>query len=224
MTFELDHLFIWTAPGAPAAQPLIDAGFAEGPSNIHPGQGTANRRFFFENTMLELLWVHDIAEALGEGTAPTTLGDRFLQQGVAASAFGLCLRPHGAVSGEPPFAGWRYQPSYLPAPLSVWVGGNAPRLAEPFLFYLSFGKRPDAVPVEKRPPLVHPVGAREITTVRLRLPYPLATASPQLKLVADTPGIIIESGVSEQMELIFDRGQAGRSLNFWPHLPLIVHL
>lgn len=60
-SFELDHVFIWTAAGAPEADLLRDFGLTEGPPNVHPGQGTANRRFFFHNAMLELLWVHDRA-------------------------------------------------------------------------------------------------------------------------------------------------------------------
>ncbi|AFY78420.1 MAG: hypothetical protein IGR93_19055 [Hydrococcus sp. C42_A2020_068] len=60
MTFELDHLFICTAIGAPEADRLLSFGLTEGTPNIHPGQGTANRRFFFHNVMLELLWVLDI--------------------------------------------------------------------------------------------------------------------------------------------------------------------
>lgn len=63
MAFELDHFFVWSDVNAPEADYLINAGLSEGPANVHPGQGTANRRFFFANGMLELLWVHDEAEA-----------------------------------------------------------------------------------------------------------------------------------------------------------------
>jgi hypothetical protein len=62
-SFELDHVFICTTPGAPEAGLLKACGLTEGPGNVHPGQGGANRRFFFHNAMLELLWVHDPAQA-----------------------------------------------------------------------------------------------------------------------------------------------------------------
>jgi hypothetical protein len=42
---------------------MVKFGLLEGSSNAHPGQGTANRRFFFDNFMLELLWVTNPAEA-----------------------------------------------------------------------------------------------------------------------------------------------------------------
>ncbi len=47
MTIELDHFFILTDPGAPQAELLTEIGLVEGTPNDHPGQGTANRRFFF---------------------------------------------------------------------------------------------------------------------------------------------------------------------------------
>jgi hypothetical protein len=66
MTFELDHLFICTKVGAAKAERLIALGLVEGSSSTHPGQSTANRRFFFRNAMLELLWVHNQEEARSE--------------------------------------------------------------------------------------------------------------------------------------------------------------
>jgi hypothetical protein len=57
MSVELDHIFICTEVGVPEADQLVTFGLTEGSSNLHLGQGTANRRFFFYNAMLELLWV-----------------------------------------------------------------------------------------------------------------------------------------------------------------------
>ncbi|MEG3898207.1 MULTISPECIES: VOC family protein [unclassified Microcoleus] len=66
MAFEFDHLFICTDIGAGFADRLVSLGLVEGSSRTHPGQGTANRCFFFHNAMLELLWVHDPEEAKSE--------------------------------------------------------------------------------------------------------------------------------------------------------------
>jgi len=222
MTFELDHLFIWTDPGAPAAQKLIDFGLAEGSPNVHPGQGTANRRFFFHNAMLELLWVHDLAEAQNALTAPTTLGDRFLQRNQTASRFGLCLRRTGVEANALPFAGWDYRPDYLPEHLSVWVADNAMRLSEPFLFFLSFGGRPDAKPIAQQPPMEHPAGVREISRIRLCLPDN-GMRSPALQSAAAVEGIEIETAASQCLDITFDRGQQNRSVSFAPELPLSFH-
>jgi len=56
VAFEIDHLYVLASVGAPEADRLLDAGFVEGSRNAHRGQGTANRRFFFSDTMLEFLW------------------------------------------------------------------------------------------------------------------------------------------------------------------------
>ena len=63
MTLEVDHAFIACSSGAPEGDALVRLGLVEGSRNTHLGQGTANRRFFFENFMLELLWVANPAEA-----------------------------------------------------------------------------------------------------------------------------------------------------------------
>ena len=63
MNMTLDHVFILVEPEAKVADRLLESSFLEGSSNIHPGQGTANRRFYFSNGMLEFLWVRDADEA-----------------------------------------------------------------------------------------------------------------------------------------------------------------
>ncbi len=78
--FELDHLFIFTDIDAPAADRLVSFGLTEGTSNVHPEQGTACRRFFFHNCMLELLWVHDPEEAQSVRTRPTHLWAGLIHQ------------------------------------------------------------------------------------------------------------------------------------------------
>ena len=84
MSFEVDHFFICTDIGAPMADALASFGWVEGPPNTHPGQGTANRRFNFDNAMLELLWVHDEVEAVSEPARRLHLLERW--QGRAAGA------------------------------------------------------------------------------------------------------------------------------------------
>lgn len=72
----IDHIFIAVQPGAPEAAVLADFGLAEGSGNRHPGQGTANRRFFFDNAFIELLWLDNAAEARNDATRPTMLFER----------------------------------------------------------------------------------------------------------------------------------------------------
>lgn len=137
MPLALDHVFICCRPGAPEAEALAAIGLVEGSGNVHPGQGTANRRFFFEGGFIELLWVADAAEAQSPLTAPTRLWPRWAGRDAGACPFGVAFSPSGAEVPAPPFPAWRYRPVYLPADKAIWFAEGTP-LAEPELFYLAW--------------------------------------------------------------------------------------
>jgi hypothetical protein len=59
MTLSLHHFFIFTDPLAAIAERIASCGLSEGSSNKHAGQGTANRRFFLQNSTLELLYIEE---------------------------------------------------------------------------------------------------------------------------------------------------------------------
>ncbi|WP_017300033.1 hypothetical protein [Nodosilinea nodulosa] len=232
MPFELDHLFICTEVGAPAAKQLTQFGLREGSANVHPGQGTANRRFFCQNLMLELLWVHNAAEAQAEATRPTHLWERWSGRAQAACPFGLCLRPSpGKEPDGLPFPAWDYRPTYLPEGLSIPVATNAAVLSEPMLFYLSFARRQDTYTGAKAEPLDHvlnqdrpsePIALRQVTRVTLTLPSsgPLSEA---LQAVVDANLIEIRAGQGYLMELGFDGETRSQHQSFHPTLPLVIY-
>ncbi|ENX34636.1 hypothetical protein F889_01924 [Acinetobacter colistiniresistens] len=121
---EVDHIFICTEYKAPEAEMLKNFGLTEGTSNTHPGQGTANRRFFFKNFFLELLWLENIEEAKSETTAPTLLYDRISSKSDDISPFGVCFRPKNPEDKDVKFPSWDYRPSYLPNMLKVDVAND----------------------------------------------------------------------------------------------------
>ncbi len=110
MALEFDHLFICTDIGACDADRLVAFGLVEGASNTHLGQGTANRRFFFHNAMLELLWVHDTEEAKSEPIRLTRLWERWTNRQDGACPFGVCLRPAIGLSDTTVSSSWTYRP------------------------------------------------------------------------------------------------------------------
>ena len=136
---ELDHVFVCCAVGAPEALLLVQRGLLEGSPNNHAGQGTANRRFFFSNAYLELLWVSDPAEAQREVVLPTQLWERWSRRTEGACPFGIVFRPRTVATAETPFSTWSYRPPYLPDGLSIDVGRDM-ALTEPQLFYLPFAR------------------------------------------------------------------------------------
>lgn len=221
MTFEFDHLFICTDIGAREADRLVSIGLVEGTSNIHPGQGTANRRFFFHNAMLELLWVHSPEEAKSERIHLTRLWERWQNRNAGACPFGICLRSATGSIDTAAFSSWAYRPPYLPETMSIAVGCNSDVLTEPMLFQTPFGQRPDRYPAGKRQPLDHPIGLREIT--RVEFVSPAAThPSAELQAVVDTNQVKLRTGADYCIELGFDREQQGQRIDFQPGLPLIV--
>ena len=111
MPFELDHVLICTQAGAPEADRLVDFGLTEGPANVHTNQGTANRRFFFHNAMIECFWVHTPQEAQNAMTRPTHLWPRWQGRGHETSPFGICLRPASPQSESLPLPTWAYRPT-----------------------------------------------------------------------------------------------------------------
>jgi Glyoxalase-like domain len=221
MTIEFDHLFICTDIGAPEADRLIEFGLVEGSSNTHPGQGTANRRFFFHNAMLELLWVHDPQEAQSESIRQTRLCDRWENRQTTACPFGIILRSTSPSSDAVAFSSWSYHPPYLPETLCFAVGTNSDVLTEPLLFQISFGKRPDQVPLEKAQPLTHPAGLREITRVEIVSPATIRP-SPELQALLDAQLVRLRSGTEYCVELGFDGELQNQQVDFRPGLPLMM--
>jgi len=212
---ELDHLFICVNHGAPEAELLKDFGLTEGPPNRHPGQGTANRRFFFKNSFIELLYVDNESEIQSDLTKPTTLYDRFSNKEV--SPFGIGFRPSSTEEKHAPFPAWNYHPIYLPPELSIEIG-KAP-ITEPFCFFLSFGSRPDSWSEEKQPPFQHQCGFKEITSLRITIPKE-ETVSEVYAAVASVAGVEIVQGDEHFLEIGFDEKKKNKSHDFRPDLPL----
>ncbi|NJR69259.1 MAG: VOC family protein [Synechococcales cyanobacterium CRU_2_2] len=220
MAFEFDHLFICTDPGAEAADRLAALGLVEGSANVHPGQGTRNRRFFFQNAMVELLWVDHPAEAQSAQIQRTHLWERWRdRRSPLVCPFGICLRPMPNCMDKTAFSSWAYRPPYLPEPLSIAVGTNSHVLGEPMLFQTPFGKRPDQQPLEKSQPLAHPLGLCEITRVELISPI-AHSPSTELLAVLDTQRVSLRWGAVYSVEIGFDYEQQGKSLDLRSELPL----
>jgi glyoxalase-like protein len=161
----VDHAFILCDVGAPEADALLARGFVEGSRNVHPGQGTANRRFFFANFMLELIWVADLGEVASPLVQPTGLWERWCCRNDDASRFGLVF---GGESADTKFATQPYRPAYLPRAMSLdVVRGLA--LAEPAMFWMRWlsDKRPRSAE-----PADHAVPIREVTGLAIGVPNP----------------------------------------------------
>ncbi len=222
MAFELDHLFMMTDKGAAVADRLLALGFVQGISRVHPGQGTTNRCFLFQNAFLEFLWVHDPAEAQSDLIQRTHLWERWRDRNSGICPFGICLRPTAESMGSIAFEHWDYKPPYLPENLTIAVGNNSEILTEPMFFQTPFGQRPDQQTIEKRLPFIHPIGLQEIT--RTELVTPMADCpSLEMRSVLETDQLKLRFGEEYWIELGFDGESQGQQIDFRPELPLIIH-
>ncbi len=211
MSIELDHCFILTDPGAPQADLLSGIGLTEGTRNDHPGQGTANRRFFFLNTALELVYVSDENEAANGRGSRLRFPERAKNSN--ASPFGLIVRATSE-SSDVPFPGWRYCPEYFRADQCFHVGENSDVLEEPLCICM-----PCMPPVAaSQPPPLEPF----TEVAELRVSVPVDRPSAVLETVARCERITLTLGEPHQMEIVFNEGQAGQSKDLRPELPLVV--
>ncbi|RZT04085.1 Glyoxalase-like domain-containing protein [Duganella sp. CF402] len=203
---QIDHIFIRVQPGGPEAEALKAFGLTEGSGNTHPGQGTANRRFFFANAFLELLWIANEDEVRSPTTSPTTLSERLAPEGTA-SPFGICFRPSEA--GEvADFETWDYQPAYLPPGMAIGIAANTP-LTEPMWFFVSKGG-------QWQQPIHHAAGLREITGIKVFSP-----SSGQASQAARSSGLTFAHGEQHLLEISYDHEVQGMQKDFRPALPLI---
>jgi hypothetical protein len=206
MDLQLHHVIVYTSPGAPEASALLDAGLVEGSPNVHPGQGTANRRFFFESGFLELFWVHDEPEARSPLPASTRLWDRWAGRASTANPFGLCFSSSDGAPAVLPFPSWAFRPDYLFDGRCMFFADDLP-LSEPEVFVLSWSQSQSSPETE---PKTHPLGLCEMRSVSVGLPDPLSI-SRSLCAIRDaglvkvhqsaTPELLIDFTAQNDVEL-----------------------
>lgn len=216
---DLDHVLICAPAGAPAADRLVGEGFAEGSANRHPGQGTVNRRFFFENAFLEFIWIEDEDEARSELVAPTRLWERWNWRESGVSPFGICLRLTDG--DETPFDTFDYRPPYLPEGGSIPIATDT-KPHEPMIFINTMSVPPRDLPEDARQPLDHPNGAREISHVRVGSSESTDASEPILFLTRQG---FVSLGRSREhlIEISLDEKRQGQRLDLQPDLPVILH-
>lgn len=210
MAIALDHFMIITSPGAPEADLVADIGLVEGTSNDHPGQGTANRRFFFSNWGLELGYVRDAEEAQNGKASGLRIVERAADHN--ASPFGLIVHRTTDDAADP-FPGWHYYPEYFSEDKYFLVGENSDVIEEPLCICM-----PIMAPARpEQPPQAE--AFEHVTEVIVSVP--VDQPSPVLQTISKCDGVSIRIGEPHCMEIVFKDGEQGRSKDFDPDLPLV---
>jgi hypothetical protein len=152
------------------------------------------------------------------------LWERWKYRDTGYSPFGVCLRPKNArraLSGQPatlPFGAWEWRPPYLPLGTRIDVAARM-AASEPLVFATPYNGRPDALPEERRQPILHPRGVVEITGLRITLPAGEPT-SGAVHALNRAGAVSFEMGNHHLAEIEFDHGSQGQSVDFRTSLPL----
>ena len=219
LPIELDHVVVFTHVNAPEAQTLESLGLRGfGGTTRHGNLGTSSTSFFFEQHYLELFWIHD-EPAAQNALAPLgfDLDARVAWRGTSASPFGLMFRWLPGASGPLPFPTRQLRAEWMPG--EVFVDFAAEVSAEPYygvvpgdLSYLSF-KSNIAEPA-------HIQGIKQLNRVWITVTSD--ALSPIARLLSTNGLVSLQSGASPLMELTFDTGVQGKTLDIRPTLPLVL--
>ena len=216
MGIVLDHVFVCCDPDGPEAEALLHAGLVEGSRNVHPGQGTSNRRFFFHGGFVELLWVHDKVEASSPLTSPTRLLQRWESRRTFRCPFGIAFGTNSEEVPPPPFRAWPYRPAYLPDTKSIlFAEGTA--LEEPELFYLGWPNTHESTASQ---PKNHPNGFLRLLSASVGVPA--GTHFSDASKAVEAAGLLsFHTSPFFNLHLQFD-GERSKVLDLRPALPLVM--
>ena len=134
---DADHIFIFTDDNGKVADQLVKLGLTEGSNRVHVGQGTTNRKFYFDNFFLEILWVHDTNEIESEKIKPIGLWQRAKFKINSFSPFGLCII-NTSETDELFENAFKYQPDYFPQGQTIDILKNENQSSLPWTFRLPF--------------------------------------------------------------------------------------
>ncbi len=210
MTLFLDHIFIITADStAAAAKRLTEIGLAEGSSNVHPGQGTSNRRFFIGHFTLELLYISNVEEAANGTGSPLGLLER--SRDAVASPFGIVAR-ESDLESQPVFEHWQYFPDYFSNNMCFFVGANSVKLTEPLCICMPL-KLPKRTAEHDNPGWL-------LSDVEIQVPA--EEPSSVMGYFSQMAGLRVVCARKHRLVLRFNDGRFGMRQDFLPEMPLVI--
>lgn len=204
----IDHLLIFSSNGGQDADELADFGLCEGSCRIHPGQGTRNRKFYFENVFLEIVWVNDEREITSEVTAPTRLWERCNHQINGSSPFGICLA--NTHDSNTLFENCvTYRPVYLPEGIFFEIITNEDNPHLPWTCRLPT----PGVKHYTEEPKNHGVGIKDLTNLRFGIKKE-KFQNTYTELISEHSNIVFEATDRHSLTLEFDHQKLGRIKRF----------
>jgi hypothetical protein len=188
---EIDHVFFFVERGGPEFARLSALGIVETYRRAHPGQGTANACFCFENMFLELLWIEAPLDALAPAIARTQLEPRSNWRKIGSCPFGIAWRAQGRLD----IPTWAYTPPYLPTGVAIEVAEDSDDPRQPMLFTFPGSTAPAEWDSERKGKLQSAAGFSTIANLTMTLPHGVAASSALNHLSNScSPGLDIRHG------------------------------
>jgi len=205
----IDHIYIFSNRGQETDK-LVKFGLTEGSGRKHQGIGTANRRVFFTNFYLEILWVQDPKEA--QSVNSLGIWERSNYQTNSYSRFGICLK--NTEDTDSIFANsMKWQPDFLPQGNSVDIITNEKM---PWIFRFPRNrKRPDAIE-----PTYHQAEIQKLTKAIFHLKT--LDFKEVLSNIEENSILEFHQAPEEYLILDFDNERQGKTQKF-PELSLIIN-
>lgn len=217
---ECDHVVIFSAIDAPEAKTLETLGLQGfGGTTVHNGMGTASTAFFFQNSYLELLWVHDEALARQKfGAAGLDLNAHSRWHETGASPFSLALRRRPGAAPPLPFPTRPVIAEWMPP--GTAIEALIDNLTEPGYLVI-----PDMLTFPSFraniPDLPHPLGMQKLTEIKITVQTERLTS--QAEWLARSELLTLEIGSAPLMNLVFDDNAQGKMVDVRPVLPLVLN-
>lgn len=177
----IDHVFVFVEADGPEIAMMKATGLVETYRRDHPGQGTRNVCYCFDNLFLELLWVDDPDAARSAAIKRAGLYERSLWRTNGACPIGIAWRRsshHPAMT----IPTWAFTPPYLPEGMSIAVAKDSDDARQPMMFESPGSTAPAEWPPEKRGALQHGAGLGVIREISLMMP-PASPPSDALKAI-----------------------------------------
>lgn len=237
---QVDHFNIWVKDPEVAKKKLTDIGFTSVPdslSDVHHGQGTAGRYFYFLNGYLELIFVYDQEELEGNSRINEHLDfterARFEENG--ASPFSIALKVKDYDVEKITFDKVRYHQDWMGEDASIYSAKNSKLyLKEPSVFVVypeiqsrQFETLADLKNIQDEYAFLrdlyrHPNGAKKITDIVISSAG-VNLDTETMQAVNGIEGLAVKKGAAHLMELYFDDNIQGKSFDLRPELPLKIY-
>lgn len=238
---KVDHINIWVNNPIEGKRKLEEIGFTAIPDSlcqIHRGQGTTGRYFYFLNTYLELIFINNKEEFKKNAQKNNQLDfiERSNSPENGFSPFSIALKMENYNKEKIPFNIVEYAQDWMGENKKIYVAKNSKiKKEEPSIFVVYpeiefdiFEDKNDLVKIPEeysnwREFYHHKNGVEKITMIKI-YSNDLDEKSETIKTLKQIENVELLEGKEYLMEIYFDNHIQNKFFDLRPELPLKVYL